>query len=291
MKKMKLSFLVILTLFLGCNEKVKKTEELAEVQTEEKSREIWTKERANDWYAEQEWLVGANFNPSTAINQLEMWQEESFDAETIDKELGWAADIGMNTMRVYLHDLLHKNDPKGLYKRMNEYLEIADSHGISTLFVLFDSCWDPFPKAGEQRDPEPHVHNSGWVQSPGQEALKDSTQYPRLERYVKETIAEFKDDDRILGWDIWNEPDNMTGPSYEKVEIPNKVDLVLPLLEKAFVWARSVDPSQPLTSGVWVGDWSSHEEMTPLQQLQLEQSDIITFHNYDTPEEFEKRIK
>src|SRR5690606_13378586 len=99
MKKMKLSFLVILTLFLGCNEKVKKTEELAEVQTEEKSREIWTKERANDWYAEQEWLVGANFNPSTAINQLEMWQEESFDAETIDKELGWAADIGMNTMR------------------------------------------------------------------------------------------------------------------------------------------------------------------------------------------------
>lgn len=291
MKKIKLLLIAGLSLVFGCNEKIKTTADLAQTPPKEEGREIWTKEKANSWYEDQGWLVGANFGPSTAINQLEMWQEESFDPETIDKELGWAADIGMNTMRVYLHDLLHKNDPEGLYKRMDEFLKIADSHGISTLFVLFDSCWDPFPKAGEQRDPKPHVHNSGWVQSPGQEVLKDSTQYPRLERYVKETIGRFKDDDRVLGWDIWNEPDNMTGPSYEKVEIPNKVALVLPLLENAFTWARAVNPSQPLTSGVWMGDWSSHEDMEPIHQLQLEQSDIITFHNYDTPEEFEKRIK
>ena len=151
-----------------------------------------------------------------------LWQEESFDPERIDEELGWAEDIGMNTMRVYLHDLLHKSDKEGLYKRMNEFLKIADSHGIKPLFVLFDSCWDPFPKAGEQRAPKPHVHNSGWVQSPGQEVLKDSTQYGRLKLYVKETIGAFRTDDRILGWDIWNEPDNMTGPSYEDIEIPNK---------------------------------------------------------------------
>ncbi|NJW55144.1 cellulase family glycosylhydrolase, partial [Salinimicrobium sp. CDJ15-91] len=134
-------------------------------------------------------------------------QEETFDPQTIDKELGWAKDIGMNTMRVYLHDLLHQEDPKGLYERLDAYLAIADKHGIKTMFVLFDSCWDPFPVSGEQRDPKPHVHNSGWVQSPGQKALQDSTQYPRLRRYVTETVAQFKDDDRILAWDIWNEPD------------------------------------------------------------------------------------
>ncbi|NJY62112.1 cellulase family glycosylhydrolase [Salinimicrobium sp. CDJ15-81-2] len=280
-------------IFISCVDKPKQNQETAEataVETPE-ARETWNKEKANTWYEQQPWLVGANFNPSTAINQLEMWQEETFDPQTIDKELGWAKDIGMNTMRVYLHDLLHQEDPKGLYERLDAYLAIADKHGIKTMFVLFDSCWDPFPVSGEQRDPKPHVHNSGWVQSPGQKALQDSTQYPRLRRYVTETVAQFKDDDRILAWDIWNEPDNMTGPSYEDVEIPNKVELVYPLLEDAFSWARDANPSQPLTSGVWMGDWSSHEEMEPIHKLQLEQSDIITFHNYDDPAEFEKRIE
>lgn len=289
-----LLLLLISSILFSCKETQKKEETLAVSNSEESAlepRSIWSKEKANEWYNENPWLVGANFNPSTAINQLEMWQQETFDPETIDKELGWAEAIGMNTMRVYLHDLLHKNDPEGLYERMDEFLKIADGHGMKILFVLFDSCWDPFPKAGEQRAPKPHVHNSGWVQSPGQEVLQDSSQYDRLEKYVKETIGEFKNDERILGWDIWNEPDNMTGPSYEDVEIPNKVDLVLPLLKHAFEWARSVNPSQPLTSGVWIGDWSDPENMKPMHKMQLEQSDIITFHNYDSPADFEKRIK
>lgn len=284
------AMLMLASGIISCGEnKAEKKEEISpEKNTTE--RTIWTKEQANQWYAEQPWYVGANFNPSTAINQLEMWQKDTFDPETIDKELGWAEAIGMNCMRVYLHDLVYQEDPEGMLDRMDKYLTIADNHHIKTLFVIFDSCWDPFPKAGTQRAPKPHVHNSGWMQSPGQKALQDTTQYARLETYVKATVGHFKDDKRILGWDVWNEPDNMTGPSYEAVEIPNKVDLVLNLLDDVFVWARSVNPSQPLTSGVWIGDWSSHEAMTPLRKLQVEQSDIITFHNYDTPEIFENRI-
>ena len=279
-------------LLVSCNKtKSSSEEEKNATTTAVEKREIWTKEQANAWYAKQPWLVGANYNPSTAINQLEMWQEDTFDTKRIDEELGWAEQIGMNTMRVYLHDLLHKDDAEGLYKRMNTFLEIADKHHIKIVFVLFDSCWDPFPKSGKQRDPKPHVHNSGWVQSPGQKVLQDATQYPRLEKYVKETVAKFKDDNRVLAWDVWNEPDNMTGPSYEAVEIKNKADLILPLLEKAFQWARSTNPSQPLTSGVWVGDWSDETKMLPMHKLQLAQSDIISFHNYNKPQDFEKVIK
>src|SRR5690606_29800790 len=157
-------------------------------------RGIWTAEEASDWYEKQGWLVGPNYTPASAINQLEMWQEDTFDPETIDKELGWAADLGMNTARVYLHDLLYEQDSTGFIDRIDQFLAIAAKHGIRPLLVFFDSCWDPFPASGKQREPKPHVHNSGWVQSPGQNVLKDSTHYPRLERYVKGVVGHFAKD-------------------------------------------------------------------------------------------------
>lgn len=280
--KINLILFIAVIAFQGCSETKTASDEITPV---------WTNEKAIDWYERQGWLVGSNFIPSTAINQLEMWQEDTFDSVTIDKELGWAKELGMNTARVYLHDLLYEQDSLGFYQRINVFLAIADKHQIKPLFVFFDSCWDPFPKEGKQRAPIPFKHNSGWVQSPGQIALKDSTQYPRLKRYLKGVLTTFANDSRILGWDIWNEPDNMTGPSYEKVEIPDKVDYVLPLLKNAFLWAREVNPSQPLTSGVWAGDWSSDVKLKPIERVQIEYSDIISFHNYDSPEDFEKRIK
>ena len=270
MKLIRLSGLLLMAGILihstACNEQGKEEEKQQAAQQETTTgRGVWTKEQANAWYSKQPWLVGCNFIPSTAINELEMFQAETFDTATINRELGWAASIGMNTVRVYLHDLLWKQDAAGFQKRLNTFLEIASRHHIKPVFVLFDSCWDPFPKLGKQRDPKPFVHNSGWVQSPGYEALKDSTEYPRLEAYVKGVVSAFANDERILAWDLWNEPDNTNNTAYGKVELPNKGDYVLPLLEKTFEWARSVNPSQPLTSGVWAGDWSSPEKMKPIE--------------------------
>jgi len=277
--------------FQNCAKKAEDKKEEGSTEQKTAVREIWTKAQAKDWYAKQEWIVGADFLPSTAINQLEMFQEASFDTATINKELGWAEGIGMNTMRVYLHDLLWQQDSTGFLKRLDTFLAIADKHKIRPVLVLFDSCWDPFPKLGKQRAPKPGVHNSGWVQSPGYDALKDSTQYPRLERYVKGVVGKFSDDDRVLAWDIWNEPDNTNNSSYGKVELPNKVDYVLPLMKKAFVWARTENPGQPLTAGIWAGDWTSHETLKPIEKASVDESDVISFHNYDSAQEFEKRIK
>jgi hypothetical protein len=248
----------------------------------------WTEKAANDWYALQPWLVGSNYIPASAINELEMWQADTFDPQRIDKELGWAESIGLNTMRVFLHDLPWQQDAKGFQKRIDTFLEIAAKHHIKPLFVLFDSCWDPDPRLGKQHEPRPGVHNSGWVQSPGAKALQDTSQYPRLEAYVKGVIAAFRDDKRILGWDVWNEPDNTNGGSYK--DPAHKAELVLALLPRAFTWAREARPSQPLTSGVWQGDWSAPEKLGPTAKIQLEQSDVVSFHSYDKPEVFEKRI-
>lgn len=253
--------------------------------------EIWTKEKAQQWYAKQPWLVGCNYTPQTAINQLEMWQAPTFDPATIDKELGWAESIGMNTIRVFLHDLLWDQDSTGFADRIDEFLTIAKRHKIKPMFVIFDSCWDPFPKLGQQHAPTPGVHNSGWVQSPGATALQDPTQYPRLERYVKGVVRRFKNDERILAWDVWNEPDNSNGSSYGKQEPANKVELVVKLLPEVFRWVKSASPSQPITCGVWAGDWSAPDKLKSFEKIQLENSDIISFHNYDAGPEFEKRVK
>jgi hypothetical protein len=250
----------------------------------------WTEQRASEWYAQQPWLVGSNYIPSNAINELEMWQAASFDPQRIDKELGWAESLGLNTMRVFLHDLLWQQDPEGFKKRLDTFLTIAQKHKIRPLFVLFDSCWDPNPKLGKQHAPKPGVHNSGWVQSPGANALKDPAQYARLKAYVQGVVGAFAKDKRILGWDIWNEPDNTNDGSYASLEPLNKVELVLELLPRAFEWAREAGASQPLTSGVWTGDWSSPEKLGPMARIQLALSDVVSFHSYDKPEIFEKRL-
>lgn len=253
------------------------------------ARDRWTERQAKDWYARQPWLVGANFTPATAINQLEMWQAETWDPKRIDYELGLAQGIGMNTMRVFLHDQLWQQDPEGFKRRIAEYLTIADRRGIKTLFVLFDSCWDPNPKLGPQHPPIPGVHNSGWVQSPGLPGLRDRAGWPKYKAYVQGVIRAFAKDDRILGWDLWNEPDN--GADQYKGQ-KGKEPLARALLAQVFDWARDADPLQPVTSGVWLGeDWTPGGKGSPMEKLQLAQSDVITFHDYSWPETFERRIK
>jgi hypothetical protein len=250
----------------------------------------WSEQKAKDWYQKQPWLIGSNYVPATAINELEMWQAETFDPKRIDLELSWARRLGMNTMRVFLHDLPWHQDPAGFRARIDTFLKIAAKHQIKPMLVLFDSVWDPNPKLGKQRAPRPGVHNSGWMQSPSAKALQNPAEYARLEAYVKGVVGAFASDHRVLAWDIWNEPDNLNPGSYHKLEPKNKVELVLALLPKAFAWAREANPQQPLTCGVWKGDWSSPAKMTEMDRLQIDQSDIVTFHNYDSPTEFEKRI-
>ncbi|MGH9517109.1 MAG: 1,4-beta-xylanase [Terriglobales bacterium] len=251
----------------------------------------WTEAKANDWYQRQPMLVGSNYLPASAINELEMWQAETFDPQQIDKEFGWAQSLGMNTMRVFLHDLVWQQDSAGFKKRIDQFLVIADRHHIRPIFVLFDSCWDPYPKLGPQHPPIPGVHNSGWVQSPGAQALKDPAQEPRLRAYVEGVVGAFASDSRILAWDVWNEPSNTNGGAYGKVELPNKKARVLELLPKVFEWARSANPSQPLTSGLWEGNWSAPEKMDAIARVQFEQSDVLSFHNYNWPEDFEQHVK
>jgi hypothetical protein len=233
----------------------------------------WSAEKANEWYTRQPWLVGCNFIPSTAINQLEMWQAETFDPATIDRELGWAAGIGFNTVRTFLHDLAWQADPEGFKQRMNCFLDIAWRHGIRPILVIFDDCWNADPRIGPQPEPRPGIHNSGWVQSPGVAvANRGPSAWTRLESYVKDILRCFAEDERILLWDLYNEPGNSGNGENS-----------LPLVKAVFEWARAANPSQPLTVGLWFDNQA-------LNDFQLAASDVITFHHYWESEKLEREI-
>ena len=241
----------------------------------------WSREQAAAWYAAQPWLVGCNYIPSTAINQLEMFQADTFDPKTIDRELALAQGLGFNSVRVFLHDLLWLQDREGFLGRCDEFLSIADRHGIGVMFVLFDSCWHPQPRLGPQPEPLPFTHNSGWVQGPGAEALQAPAARPRLREYVLGVVGRFADDPRVVVWDVWNEPDNLDGGAVKRpgLEPKNKVALVNALLPEAFAWAREAKPTQPLTSGVW-RDSDNVTKLDTCKRIQIAHSDVVSFHSY-----------
>ena len=290
MKKLSnpLSILLLSLTFIQCQ------------QTPSSIKEVrWSEERAWQWHNENGWMVGSNFNPSTSINQLEFWQEDTYDKETIERELGWSAELGMNTHRVYLHNLLWDQDSVGFIKRIENYLDISESKGIKTLFVLLDDCWHPAPKLGKQPDPMPFVHNSWWVQAPGSAILGDSSRHHEVKNYIKGIISHFAEDKRVIGWDLYNEPGNVapTQKGHNEFAIKGDKDIfTLSLIRKAFKWAREVNPSQPLTSSVWKAwekdkDWSKLDKLTELTKFIISNSDVISFHTYGDIDEMKLRVE
>jgi len=251
----------------------------------------WSASAANDWYVRQPWIFGSNYIQSNTVNQIEMWQQETFDADRIDLELGWAENLGINTLRVTLDDLFWPHDSGGLLRRMDRLLRLAEKHKMKVIFVLFDSSGDPYADLGNQRQPKPGVRNSVWVQSPGAKGLTDPKAVEKALTYAEGVVAAFAINKTVLAWDVWNEPDTTNAGRYTNAEPPNKVELVRALLPRLFQYVRAGSPTQPLTSGLWKGNWSGMDKLGPVEKIQVELSDFISFQNYDGPEEFEKRVK
>lgn len=255
------------------------------------SASTWSPERARSWERARGWRVGCNFVPSTAWNPIQQWRAETFDLPTIERELDWSARLGFTSHRVFLHDLVWREDPVGLLARLDRFLDLAAARRIGILPVLFDGVWNPHPKPGVQPPPRRRVHNAGWVQSPGAHVLADPARQDALEPYVTAVIERFGDDDRIDGWDLFNEPDN-PNPAYRDVEIPDKAVRALELVRKVVGWARSVDPIQPLTIGVWQGEWNVDDPAcSETTRFSLENSDVVSFHWYGPLGEMQARVE
>ncbi len=242
----------------------------------------WTEDAAREWYSDMDWPVGCDYVPAYAGNQLQMWDSATWDAEAIDYELGLAEDLGFNTVRVFLHHKLWEADKDAFFGHVDEFLGIADKHGISVLVTLFTNGGSEERFIGEEITPVKGIHNSIWAQTPGRTIVNDPSSWGLVEAYEKDVLQRFKDDGRIIAWCLYNEPENV--PSVH----------TLPLLKKVFEWAWEVRPSQPMTATVITNPFTrkvKYYERFPIITYVCENSDVISFHCYDGTEEMEAFLK
>lgn len=235
----------------------------------------WSKEKAWQWYREHPWICGFNYIPGNAINYTAMWDKSSFSPKTIDQELALAQKTGFNTVRVVLQYLVWEEDPAYFKKTFDRFLTLCKKHHIKAMPSFFDDCVfgeETDPVLGAQREPREGWYAWAWSPSPGHSRVTDPSTHPMLEKYVKDLLHTFGKDERVLLWDLYNEPTN--GGLGAKS---------LPLVKKVFAWARDADPVQPFSIGRW-------NDYAPLNELIYANSDVITFHNYDAPAGLKKNI-
>ncbi|MBL7111603.1 MAG: cellulase family glycosylhydrolase [Bacteroidales bacterium] len=263
--------LIVVILFVASSQDLQSTNYDVKVR--------WSEEKANEWYAKQPWPCGFNYIPASAISYTEMWMPYCFNPDSIDMELALAEEIGFNCLRVVLPFIVWEYDPNAFKKRIETFLRICEKRGIKVMLTLFDDC--TFGKDQKLKDPwygkQPEVlkgwYANGWTPSPGHSMVREPNSWPRLEKYVKDIITLFKDDNRVWIWDLYNEP----GLAGLRVDTAS-------LVLKVFTWARESVPSQPLTIGVW--NWNEKK----LNAILCNHSDIITFHNYSNADSLTRVI-
>ena len=244
----------------------------------------WSAEKANRWYGKLPWLRGCNFIGSDCANRFDMWQ--SYRAReklrTAERELALCRELGFNTVRLWIIFEAWLNEPEFFMEMLERYLTICAENGLSVMLCLANEEDLPQGEFGEfecRRVGEQDYalgYHQGRFPEPPETAARLKWHYaqspelaPAFWQMIREIVTRYAEDERILCWNVYNEPGNALG------------EACVPILERMFQEVRSCDPIQPLTADVWRGmgddDWPEHRE----EAVALQNSDIISFHNYE----------
>lgn len=146
-------------------------------------------------------VVGFDYQPSYAYNSYEAWR--FFDGGTFDREIGLGKKYfpKMNTVRLWLSYEAFRYEEVRQARNFETALSICEKHGCRAVVCLFN-CWhDAVMDNGGIYHPQ-MIPGSVWGAT---ENMYDS--------YFDKIVRAHKDDDRILIWDICNEPYSFSGNS------------------------------------------------------------------------------
>ena len=257
---------------------------LLSISTCAQARDVWSPEKANEWFKKQPYRAGVNYVPSYAINSIEFWQNESFNIDVIEKELALMSSVGFNAVRIFLSDIVWKYQEREAMKNLESFLRAADKYGIGSMIVFFTNGGKLGAKLGKQPEPA-GLHNSGWFKTPDMDIFRDKSKWGYLERYVKVVVSKYADDPRVICWDVYNEPGGIMSKhivgateGLSKDDIQILENLCVDFLKESAKWARECNPSQPITFGVYRPDDDRIGMI--LNKIQYSESDVISYHSY-----------
>lgn len=241
--------------------------------------ERWTAEKANNWAKNRRWTVGFNYVASNCVNRMEQWQayEHEQKIPVFEREFALAEEVGFNAIRsvLPLEPWLYEHD--GFMRRLDNFLTLANRHGLGVMIVFGNDCcvpksqWQP-AKFGPQ--PVDWGYHGGVIRSPhagnpemGYSLLDDPELRQAWTKMVDEIVGEYAHDERVDIWDIFNEPGNSRRGMTSAGAMADFFDA-----------ARKHDPVQPLTAGVWTVNRTN--TLPEIEQLAMELSDVISYHDY-----------
>ncbi|KAK3236151.1 hypothetical protein CYMTET_53699 [Cymbomonas tetramitiformis] len=211
------------------------------------------------------WL-GAEYTPARASNTLWWWNFDEYEDDVLLELEAARRHFGYTTLRMFLHPLLYEADDVAFISNITRFVEIAETKDMRVGFVFFDDCFahegaDLNEPCLPSRDPVQSGCEVGsfgqsqccmncWVASP-QDKDRDPSDVDRYRPYVTTIVSAFKNDPRVLWWEIFNEPNEASSFS-------------LTLRSAAYSWAKAVHPTQPVISC-----WDDNDA-----------TDIIDHHSY-----------
>lgn len=252
----------------------------------------WSNEKIWEWYNSRPWIRGCNYMSADCANGIDQWQEYQFEErfETTKKELALMSELGYNSIRIRPEFFVWEKEHDGFMERFERYIELAAQNGISCMVIFGNDCCPPKEEAlnrlylGEQHvDWGYHggrkVSQHGTFAGAGYSLLDDAEYAEKHYEFVREIVEKYKNDERIIIWDVFNEPGNSKRNS-----------MSLPHMKKFFEIIRSIDPIQPLTVGIW-SQTTELKNLTEAEKYGLENSDIVSYHNYGTYENNIQELK
>ncbi|MBR6007662.1 MAG: cellulase family glycosylhydrolase [Clostridia bacterium] len=249
-------------------------------------RSTWTNDQAWEWQKKVGWLRGCNFIGSDCCNRIDMWQSYNNEAHmrTAERELALCRDIGFNTVRLIIEFDVWFQERARFMQILENYISLCARYGQKVMLVLANEaqlC------RGEEYVPKPlgeQVYALGYHQGrfPLTDEQKALEPYHELERkqtrskyleMVGEIVGRYRADERVVCWNVYNEPGISIG-----------MERCLPIIRLMFDTVSELDPVQPLCSDVWY--WKDYDNLNPRDALSARLSDVISWHNYQPLDKF-----
>ena len=170
----------------------------------------WSEKQAADWYRQQPWLVGANYTPRAPSTSWRCGRPRPSIQTRSTRSSAGRRHRHEHDARLPARSALAAGR-RGLHeaaRRVPAHRREAQDQTDARAVRLRLGSVAATGQAARRRNPA--CTTLAGCRARARRRCRTRRSSPRLEAYVKGVVGAFANDPRMLAWDIWNEPDNLT---------------------------------------------------------------------------------